>query len=35
MGGGLGWEETLSSPALGSVASEVPKHSRAGVGAWV
>lgn len=34
-GGGLVWEETLSSPALGSVGSEGPQHSRAGVGAWM
>ena len=34
-GGGLRWEETLSSPALGSVGSKGPEHSRAGVGAWM
>ena len=33
MGGGPGWEEMLSSRALGSVGSEVTEHSRAGVGA--
>lgn len=32
MGGGPGWEEMLSSRALGSVGSEVTEHTRAGVG---